>query len=184
MGGSQLDPVLCSQHWSLLSRFSWGSHGHDLLWDWDFELSLTNHCYVLHGRAIWVSRCGVPLPDHHAASSPRDPASWLLPWWWHCTSSKSEFGHCVANLMRLGPGFTCMEHDTPDTRIVNPISGGHGKWAGGEDGQALIEFAPCYTALCDSSAFANRPLRISSPQGNKRMAPPQASPDPMLSSCH
>ena len=28
-----------------------------------------NHRYVLHGRAIWVSGCGLPLPDRQAASS-------------------------------------------------------------------------------------------------------------------
>ena len=53
-----------------------------------------------------------------------------------------------------------------------------GKWAGGEDGQELVEFSPCATASCESREFATPPGRISGPQGNRRMAPPQASPDP------
>ena len=54
------------------------------------------------------SACGVPLPDCQAASSLRDFASWLGPWWWHRTSSESYLGHCVAGdetPIMLGPKF-------------------------------------------------------------------------------
>ena len=40
---------------------------HDLRQDWVSGLSSTNHRYVLHGRAIWVGGCRVPLPAHQAA---------------------------------------------------------------------------------------------------------------------
>ena len=50
-----------------------------------------------------------------------------------------------------GPDFPCMEHGTPDTWTVN--YGGDGKWAGVEDRQELVEFAPCNRASCDSSKF-------------------------------
>ena len=41
-----------------------------------------------------------------------------------------------------------MKHGTPDTWIVNSSSGGDGKWAGGEDGQELIELAPSDMTSC------------------------------------
>ena len=63
-GGTQFTPALCSPCRSFLSRFSKGVHVHDVLWDWISWLSSTNHRYVLHGRAIWVGECRVPLPDH------------------------------------------------------------------------------------------------------------------------
>ena len=53
----------CRSH---LSRFSSGGHGHDELSFW----TSANHRYVLHGRAIWVGGCGLPLPDRQSASSP------------------------------------------------------------------------------------------------------------------
>ena len=71
-----------------ITRPQWFSgSGHDLLWDWASGLPSNNHHYVLHGHAIWVSGCRVPLLDCQAASSPRDPASWLGSWWWLRTSS-------------------------------------------------------------------------------------------------
>ena len=82
-GRSRLDSAPGSPCRSLLSKFSHGGHGRDLLKDWVSELFSTSHRYVLHSHAIWVSGWGVTLPDHQAASSPRDPVSWLGPWWWH-----------------------------------------------------------------------------------------------------
>ena len=39
------------------------------------------------------------------------------------------------------------------THELKTSSEGDGKWAGSEDGQELIDFAPCDTAACDSSKF-------------------------------
>ena len=52
-----------------------------------------------------------------------------------------------------GPGFTCTEHDTSDTRIVNYSFGGDGQWAGGEYGQEILEIASCEAVSCDNSEF-------------------------------
>ena len=49
-----------------------------------FWISLVNHRYFLLGRAIWVSRCRVPLPHRQVASS-ADLVSWLAP----CTRHKA-----------------------------------------------------------------------------------------------
>ena len=59
-----------------------------------------------------------------------------------------------------------------DTRTVNCTFGGDAKWAGDEDGQELVQYAPCDTASCDDSS---RLLSLSSPQGYRRIAPPQAT---------
>ena len=75
MGGSQLDPALGGPCRSLLSRFSYGATNSSGLSFWTFF----NHNYVLHSRAISVGGCRVSLPDRQAASSPRDPVSWLGP---------------------------------------------------------------------------------------------------------
>ena len=61
MSGSQLDPVLGSPCRSLLSRFTQGGHGHELLWDWVSGIYSTIHRPILHCRAIWVDGCRVPL---------------------------------------------------------------------------------------------------------------------------
>ena len=72
--------------------------------------------------------------------------------------------------MRMGPRFR-LHGD------VNFSSGGDGKWAGGEDGPELIEFAPCDMASCDGIEFTA--ATCGSPQGSRRMAPPQSSPLPL-----
>ena len=62
------------------------------------------------------------------------------------------------------------------------------KWAGGKDGQELVEFVPRDTVSCDRSEFTAVIWgRISSPRSNRRKAPHQASPDSLwllLLVCH
>ena len=93
-----------------------GWPGHNLQWDWASELSSTNHNYILHGHAIWVGGCGVPLLDCQAASSPKDPASWLGDDTAHAVNHSSVI---ALQTMQVRWGFTCMEHGNADAQIVN-----------------------------------------------------------------
>ena len=84
-GGSQLDPAPGSHHADhfrpgfIKAATATTSCGIEFL----------DHCYALHGCVIWVSGCGVPLPDRQSASPPRNLGSWLGPWWRQRTSNGS-----------------------------------------------------------------------------------------------
>ena len=116
-GGSQLGPTLGSPCGLLLSRFLQGEHGHDLLRNWIFGLSSTNHHYVPNDHATWVDGCRVPSPGHQAVSSPGDLTSG--PWWWPRTSRGTtaqplRCRRCQSN--RLGPMSCLMEHGITKAR--------------------------------------------------------------------
>ena len=92
--------------------------------------------------------------------------NWPVLWWWHCTHSGSLHGRFDADQMRFRSRYRL--HGG-----VNSSSAGDGKQLGGED--VLIEFVPCDTASCGRKHHP----RTSSPQGSRRMAPPQSSPSPL-----
>ena len=76
--------------------------------------------------------------------------------------------------MRLGPRF-CLYGD------VKSSSGGDGIWSGGEDGhvgRGSLNWFHAHGVLWWQRVHS-RHLRINSPQGSRRMAPPQSSPFPL-----
>ena len=126
-------------------------------------------------RSTWPChlRWRIPLPDHQAASLAGDLASWPGPWRWHRTQRVIAL-QAMQIRWGCGSGFSCMVHVAADSRIVNSSSGCEVEWTEGEDGQDLIELAPC--GIFWWKRVHKRHLRISSPRGNRRMAPRLASP--------
>ena len=61
-----------------------------------------------------------------------------------------------------GPDFTCMEHGTPHARTVNSSSGGYGKWVRGEDGQELVDKAPCNRREFTTTVLSRRMAELQS----------------------
>ena len=157
MGGSQLDPALGDPYRSLLSKIFWGLRTRPPvgLNFWTFFNQTSLRSTWLFRLSQWVqntfarsSSCIHPLQEILRADSvlggdtehPANHSSIV-------TLQAMQVGY------GWGPGFACMEHGTPDTWIVNSSSGSDGKWAGVEDRQEFIEFAPCDVATCDSSEF-------------------------------
>ena len=147
--------------------------GQDLLWDWVSGLSSASHCYVLHGRAIWVGGCRVlcQIVKLHRL--------------WEILQADLVLGGDIAHpvdhslvivlqVMQVrwgwGTGFTCMKHITADAQtLLLEVMGNEQEVRMGRSSlnqNLVIE-------------VHNHRQRTSSPRGNRRMTPPQASPCPL-----
>ena len=120
-------------------------------------ISSANHHYVWNGHAIWDGGAEYvilqvvkldPLQDILWADLVLGDTTYL-------THHSPDIALQVMQIRSVwSKGFACMEHGASDSWTVNSSSGGDGKWAGGKDGQEIIEFTPCVdTASCDGSQF-------------------------------
>ena len=107
--------------------------------------------------------------------------NWLVPQWWRRTHSGLWPGRCdgdYADQMRLGPRFRLHVNEKSSSG-----GEGDGKWARVRMGTwaGAHWIGPLLHGALWWHRVHSRHPRLTSPQGSRRMAPPQFSPSPLWS---
>ena len=100
-------------------------------------------------RSIWPCHLSRRVQSTFARSSNCivTRISWELTCFLVVTSHIQQIIQAMQGRLGWGPGFACMGHGVPNSRIINSSSGGDGKWASGEVDMASLNL-PHATRHC------------------------------------